>query len=209
MLSGHPDREHGSPRRLRWLIVVVGVIVLLTVGWPLVSLAVSDDQPVAAGQPLRIGPNGAHSAVFTPGRNWTVRTAETDPVQRWSLSDGPVNVTVFYVSLLSPSQAGRLWPGLQGSLRLGDRSARLGPPATVTGAAGSKGLTGTVTANDLAGQATVFADPAGHFAIEIVSAAPVYDQAAAQSATALVARSLRMPAAASAAPSLPLPGVPQ
>ena len=209
MLSGHPDREHGSPRRLRLLIVVVGVIVVLTVGWPLVSLAVSDDQPVAAGQPLRIGPNGAHSAVFTPGRNWTVRTAETDPVQRWSLSDGPVNVTVFYVSLISPSQAERLWAGLQSSLRLGDRSARLGLPATFTGVAGSKGLTGTVTANDLAGQATVFADPAARFAVEIVSAAPVQDQAAAQSATALVARSLQMPAAASAALSRQFTRVPR
>ena len=56
LASGHPDREHGSPRPLRWLIIVVTVIVALTVGWPLVSLAVSDNQPVAAGQPLTIGP---------------------------------------------------------------------------------------------------------------------------------------------------------
>ena len=54
--SGHPGREHGAPRPLRSLIIVLAVIVALTVGWPVVSRAVSDDQPVAAGQPLTIGP---------------------------------------------------------------------------------------------------------------------------------------------------------
>jgi hypothetical protein len=194
--SGHPDREHGSPRPLRWLIIVVTVIVVLTVGWPLVSLAVSDDQPVAAGQPLTIGPAGSHSATFTPGPDWAVHSAETNTVESWRLSHGPVDLTVAYVTLLSRSQAGRLWAGLQRTLLLGDASARLGRPATFTSADGGQGLTGTVTANDLAGQAAVFVGPDADFAIEIVSAAPVDDRAAAQAATALVARSLRFPAAA-------------
>jgi hypothetical protein len=194
--SGHPDREHGSPRPLRWLIIVVTVIVVLTVGWPLVSLAVSDDQPVAAGQPLTIGPGGSHSATFTPGPGWAVRSAETNTIERWSLRDGAVDVAVVYVTLVSRSAAARLWPGLQRTLLLGDASARLGRPAIVTSADGGTGLTGTVTANDWAGQAAVFPHPAANFAIEIVSAAPVHDVAAAQAATALVARSLRFPAAA-------------
>ena len=74
-------------------------------------------------------------------------------------------------------------------------SARLGPPATLTSADGGKGLTGTVTANGWAGQAAVFPRAADDFAIEIVGVAPVQDDAAAQAATALVARSLRFPAA--------------
>jgi hypothetical protein len=193
---GHPDREHGSPRTLRRLIVVIAVIVLLAVGWPVVSLAVSDDQPVAAGQPLTIGPDSAHSATFTPGRNWVVHSAETDTILRWSLSDGPVDVAVIYVMVISPSQVGRLWPGLQSGLLVGDPSARLGRPVGFTSPDGSKGLTGTVTANDRAGQAAVFPGPNGEFAIEIVSAAPVQDGAAARAAAALVARSLRFPAAA-------------
>ena len=196
MPSGHPDREHGSPRPLRWLLVVITVIVALTVGWPAVSRAVSDDQPVAAGQPLTIGPAGAHSATFTPGRNWVVHSAETDPILRWSLSDGPVDVTVIYVLLISASQVGRLWPGLASTLLLGDGAARLGPPATLTSADGGKGLTGTVTTNGWAGQAAVFPRPAADFAIEVVSVAPVQDGAAARAAAALVARSLRFPAAA-------------
>jgi hypothetical protein len=194
--SGHPDREHGSPRPLRWLIIVVTVIVVLTVGWPLVSLAVSDDQPVAAGRPLTIGPDGSRSATFTPGPDWAVHSAETNTIERWSLSRGPVDLTVAYVTLVSRSQVGRLWPGLQRTLLLGDASARLGRPATFTSGAGGKGLTGTVTANNWAGQAAVFPGPGGDFAIEIVSVAPVRDVAAARAATALVARSLRFTAAA-------------
>jgi hypothetical protein len=194
--SGHPDREHRSPRQLRSLIIVVTVIVVLTVGWPLVSLAVSDDQPVAAGQPLTIGPGGSHSATFTPGPDWGVHSAETNTIERWSLSDGPVDVAVAYVTLISPSQVGRLWPGLGRTLLLGDASARLGRPATFTSADGGRGLTGTVTANDWAGQAAVFVGPGAGFAIQIVSVAPVQNVAAAQAATALVARSLRFPAAA-------------
>ena len=196
MLSGHPDREHGSPRTLRWLIIVVAVIVVVTVGWPVVSLAVSDDHPVAAGQPLTIGPDSALSATFTPGRDWVVRSAETDPILHWSLADGAVDVSVVYVMVISPSQVGRLWPGLQSVLQVGDGSARLGRPAAVSTADGSQGLTGTVTANDEAGQAAVFPGPGADFAIEIVSVAPVQDVASARAATALVARSLRFPAAA-------------
>jgi hypothetical protein len=193
--SGHPDREHGSPRTLRRLIVVVAVIVLLAAGWPLVSLAVSDDQPVAAGQPLTIGPDSAQSATFTPGRSWVVRSAETDSILRWSLSDGPVDVSVIFVTLVSPSQVGRLWPGLQRILQVDDASARLGEPASLTSAAG-RGLIGTLAANGWAGQAAVFAGPAADFAIEIISVAPVQDRAAARAAAALVTGSLRFPAAA-------------
>ena len=199
MASGHPDspdREHGSPRPLRWLIVVVTVIVALTVGWPLVSRAVSDNQPALAGQPLTIGPGGSHSATFTPGPDWTLHSAETNTIERWSLSHGPVDLAVVYVTLVSPSQVDRLWPGLERTLLLGDASARLGRPATFTSADGEQGLTGTVTANDWSGQAAVFPAPAADFAIEIVGVAPVQDAAAARAATVLVARSLRFPAAA-------------
>jgi hypothetical protein len=171
-------------------------MLALTVGWPAISRAVSDNQPVAAGQPLTIGPSGAHAATFTPGRSWVVHSAETDPILRWSLSDGPVDVTVIYVLVISPSQDARLWTGLASTLLLGDGSARLGPAATLTTAGGANGLTGTVTAHGYAGQAAVFARPADDFAIEIVGVGPVRDGAAARADTALVARSLRFTAAA-------------
>lgn len=169
-------------------------MAVLTAGWPLVSLAVSDDQPAAAGQPLPVGPDRNHSAQFTPGRGWVIRSAETDPNQAWILRRGPVDLSVTYVTLASPSQAGDLWPALQNILRLANPSPRLGKPAPLISPQG-KGLTGTVTENGRAGQAAVFPAPTEDFAIEIVSVAPVKNSPAARVAAAQVVRSLRFPAA--------------
>jgi hypothetical protein len=195
VLRGRPDGEHGSPRPLRALIVVVTVMAALTVGWPLVSRAVSDSQPVTAGQPLIIG-SGTRSATFTPGPDWVVHNAHSNLMQYWSLSDGPVDVSVVFVLLLNRSQVSRLWPGLQKTLQLSDGSARLGSTTTITSATGVRGLAGPLTARDWAGQAAVFPSPTENFAIELVSVAPPPDRAAAVAAAALVTRSLRFPAAA-------------
>jgi hypothetical protein len=170
-------------------------MAVLTAGWPLVSLAVSDDQPVAAGQPLPVGPDGNQSAQFTPGRGWVIRSAQTDPKQAWILRRGPVDLSLTYVTLASPSQAGDLWPALQSILRLDSPSARLGKSAPLFSPQGRKGLTGTVTENGRAGQAAVFPGPTEDFAIEIVSVAPVKNSPAARAAAAQVVRSLRIPAA--------------
>jgi hypothetical protein len=181
-------------RRVVWLLVVVGVMAALTAGWPLVSRAVSGDQPAAVGQLLTIGPGGSNSAQFDPGPGWVIDSAVSDPLQGWRLERGRVDVTVLYVNLLSPSQAGRLWPGLGNVLRLGESSARLGRPVALTGS--PAGLTGPVTANGRAGQAAVLPDAAADFAVEVVSLAPAVDSAAARATTALAVRSLRFPAGA-------------
>jgi FtsP/CotA-like multicopper oxidase with cupredoxin domain len=183
-------------RRVGWLIAVVGVMAVLTAGWPLVSRAVSANQPSAAGQVLTIGPGGSDSAQFDPGPGWVINSAISDPLQAWRLARGPVNVTVLYVTLLNPSQAGRLWSGLGNILRLGDPSARLGRPVALAGAPAGAGQTGPVTENGHAGQVAVLPDAAADFAVEVVSAAPAGDSAAARATTALVVRSLRFPARA-------------
>jgi hypothetical protein len=185
----HPDREHGSPRPLRALIVVVAVMATLTFGWPLVSLAVSDNRPVTPGQTLFIG-SGTRSAAFTPGPDWVAHNAHTSLLEYWSLSDGPVDVSVIYVLLLNRNQVGRLWPGLNRILRLNDGSAQLGTPASVSIGDGVRGLSGPVTANDWAGQAAVFPSPNDDFAIELVSVAPPADRAAAVADEAQVSQSL-------------------
>jgi hypothetical protein len=183
-------------RRVGWLLAVVGVMAVLAGGWPLVSWAVSGDQPSAAGQVLTIGPGGSDSAQFNPGPGWVIDRAVSDPLQGWRLERGRVDVTVLYVMLLSSSQAGRLWPGLGNILRLGDPSARLGRPVALAGSPAGAGLTGPVTENGRAGQAAVLPDAAADFAVEVVSAAPAGDSAAARATTALVVRSLRFPAGA-------------
>jgi hypothetical protein len=185
-------------RRVGWLAAVVGLIAALAVGWSVVSAAVSGSQPAVAGQVLTIG-TGVGSAQFTPGPGWVIRTAHSDPAQGWSLARGPVRVSVLYVLLLSPSQAGRLWTGLGRTLRLGGSSARLGPPAALTSASGlarRAGLTGPLSADGLSGQAVIIPDVPERFAVEIVSVAPAGDAAAAQATAAQVAGLLRFPAAA-------------
>lgn len=170
-------------------------MALLAAGWPLVNLAVSDDQPAAAGSPLTVGLDSTRSAQFTPGQGWVIRSAETDPKQDWTLRRGPVDMSVTNVPLTSSSQAGQLWPGLANILRLNDPSAQLGKPAVLTSPQGGKGLTGTVTENGQAGQAAVFPGPTEKFAIEIVSMAPENDRQTARAAESQVVRSLRFPAA--------------
>jgi hypothetical protein len=188
----------GGARRVGWLVAVTGLIVALAAGWPLVSSAVSGNQPAAAGQVLTIG-TGADTAQFTPGPGWVIRTARSDPAQGWNLERGPVHVSVLYVLLLSPSQAGRLWTGLGDTLRLGGPSARLGLPvalASASGLARRPGLTGPLSDNGLIGQAVIIPDAAERFAVEIVSVAPAGDAAAARATAVRVAGLMRFPAAA-------------
>jgi hypothetical protein len=183
-------------RRVVWLIAVAGLVAVLTAGWPLVSSAVSGNQPAAAGQVLTIGSGDSGSAKFDLGPGWVIDSAVSDPLEGWRLKRGQVDVAVLWVMLLNPSQASRLWPGLENILRLGDSSARLGRPAAVAGSPAGAGLTGPVTENSQAGEAAVLPDAAADFAVEVVSLAPAGDSAAARATTALVVRSLRFPAAA-------------
>lgn len=183
-------------RRVGWLVAVVGVMAALTGGWPLVSAAVSGGQPSGPGTALTIGPGGTESAQFDPGAGWLIRTANSDPEQGWSLDRGPVHVSVTYVSLLSPSQAGRLWPGLRSILRLSGSSVRLGQPVPVTSAPGLSGradLTGPVAGPGLSGQAVIVPVPDRRFAIEVISVAPPGDAADARAAAGQITRELRFP----------------
>jgi hypothetical protein len=194
--SKHAGGAPWRSRRLRWLITIVGLMVLLAAGWPLVSRAVSDNQPASAGVPLTIGLDSSHSAQFTLGRGWIIRSAATDPKQQWVLRRGPVDMSVTYVTLVKPSQASQLWPGLRRILRLGSSSAQLGKPARLISPQGGDGLTGPVTVDDRAGQAVVFPAVGADFAIEIVSVAPADSSQAARTAATQVVRSLRFPAGA-------------
>jgi hypothetical protein len=179
-----------------WLIAVVGMMVALTGGWLLVSRAVSGTQPSMAGTVLTIGPGGTDSAQFAPGAGWAIRTAHSDPEQGWSLDRGLVRVSVTYVSLLSPAQAGRLWPGLRSILRLSGSSVRLGQPVPVTSAPGLAGradLTGPVAGPGLSGQAVIVPVPDRRFAIEVISVAPPGDAADARATAGQITRELRFP----------------
>jgi len=190
----HPAAGLRPSWRIRALITVIAVVVALTAGWPLLNLTVSDNQPLAAGERLSIGPDTRHYAQFMVGADWSVRSSESDPKQVYSLRRDGVNMTVAYVTLISRVQAAHLWAGLLNILRVSNAAARLGKPATVTDAQGSKGLTGAVTEDGFSGTATIFPDLAAGFAIEMIILAPPSAAAAGRTDAQQVVRSIRFPA---------------
>ncbi len=181
-----------SSSRIRALLTVIAVMVALTAGWPLLNLAVSDHQPLPAGARLSVGPNRAHSARFMVGAGWSMISSQSNPRHGYSLRRGPVAVSVKYVTLSSKSQAGSLWTGLQSILRAANASARLTKPALVTDAQGGMRLTGFITENGRWGTATVFSNPAGGFAIEMVVLAPRRAISASRAEARQLVRSMRL-----------------
>lgn len=172
---------------------MIAVVVALTAGWPLLNLTVSDNQPLAAGERLSVGPDSRHYARFMVGAGWSVRSSESDPKQVYSLRHDGVTMTVAYVTLIGRPRAAHLWAGLLDILRVGYAAAQLGKPATVTDAQGGKGITGTVTEDGRSGTATIFPERGAGFAIEMIFLAPRSATAASRADAQQVVRSIRFP----------------
>lgn len=185
-----------SPRaRLRWLLIVVAVMVLLTAGWPLLNAVVPDKQQLAAGTSLRVGPSGPNSASVRIGPGWTLQPAESDPRQGYLLRRGGVTVSIGYVSLAGVGHAAGIWSGLRRVLRVTNPGLRLGKPSAVTNGNGRLGLSATATGAHAAGNVTDFAGPSGTYAIQIVVLAPRDAKPLPAATSQLLIRSLRFPAA--------------
>lgn len=183
-----------TPRaRVRWLLIVVAVMVLLTAGWPLVNALVADKQKLAAGAVLRVGPSGPASASVTVGPGWTLRPAESDPRQGYQLRRGAVTVSIGYVSLAGTYHAAGIWGGLRRVLRLSNPGVRLGKPAAVISGQDRPGLSAVAAGPRSDGVVTAFVGPSGTYAIDIVVLAPRYAKPAASTASLLLIRSLRFP----------------
>jgi hypothetical protein len=162
----------GGRRRLRRLAIVIGVMALLTAGWPLLNKTVADNRPLAAGHSLTIGPGGALIARIRVGRGFRLLPAQSNPHQQYSMRVGPAQLTVASVSLPMPVSATRLWAGLRQVLSLSHPGTTLGRQTTMTSAQGLPGVTGSVTSKSKAGMAAVFVAPTGKFAVDIVMLAP-------------------------------------
>jgi hypothetical protein len=184
-----------SPRaRLRWLLIVVGMMVLLTAGWPLLNAVVADKQKLAAGASLRVGPSGPNSASLSVGPGWIMRPAESDPRQGYLLRRGAVTVSIGYVSLVGADHAAGMWSGLQRLLQLSNPGVRLGTPEAVTSGQGRPGLSASATGPRTSGHVTGFVGPSGTYAVEIVVLAPGHANPLAAAASLLLIHSLRFPA---------------
>ncbi len=201
---GQPPGSHSPRARLRWLVIVVAVMAVLTAGWPTLDTLVADKQRLAAGASLRVGPGGPDSASIKVGPGWIERPAETDPRQDYMLRSGAIAISIGYVSLagpVSPASTGHaagVWPGLVRILRVSHPGVRLGQPATVTSGQGRAGLSATATSRRTAGAASVFVGPSGTFAIEMLVLAPLSSRPAAAAASLLLIHSLRFPVVAHA-----------
>jgi len=201
MVADQPRQPPGSasPRaRLRWLLIVVGVMALLTAGWPLLNAAVADKQKLTAHASLRVGPGGPDSASVRVGQGWFVRPAESDPSQAYLLRRGAVTISIGYVSLAGRYQAAELWDGLRRDFRVTNPGVSLGQPAAVTSGQGRKGLGATAAGARSAGAVSVFAGPSGTYAIQIVALGPRSARLAAEADSSQLIRSLRFPTARTA-----------
>jgi hypothetical protein len=180
-----------SPRvRIRWLLTVVAVMALLTAGWPLLNMTVSNSRPLRAGHSLMIGPGGAFVARLTVGRGFRLLPAQSNPRQQYSMRVGAAQLNVSSVSLPGPTSARRLWAGLRQVLSLSHPGTTLGRLTTMTSAHGQPAVTGSITSKSKAGLAAVFVAPTGKFAVDIVMLAPRADLSRMRGAGLLLLRSV-------------------
>ncbi len=165
---------------------------MLTVGWPLVSLAFSGAQPLRSGDVLVIGPDAAHRAQFTVGSGWVLQRPDSNPKLNYVLRHGAVRLSVVFVFLASRDEAGGLWTGLGRLLHAANPAAHLSGPTQVTSSRGARGLTGVLRQDGKIGQATIYPSPGKTFAIEMISLGPP-GAGRAQAAARQVIRSLSIP----------------
>jgi hypothetical protein len=170
--SGSAAAAPGGSLRLRWLLIVVAIMAVLTAGWPLINIAVSDNSRIAANSKLSVGPSRKNSAQVTVGPGWLMQSAQSDPREAYSLRRGGVTLSIIYVDLLSRSDVDGLWQGMAQLLRISYPGTSLSRPVRVTSVHGYPGATGLITSRTTRGTAAVFADQQRQFAVEIVITAP-------------------------------------
>jgi hypothetical protein len=175
---------------------VLAVVAVLTAGWPLVSMAVADHRPLAAGTTVTVGPSAAESGRVTVGPGWSVQSADSNPQQVYSFARGGLRLSVRYVSLAGIGKHARLLPGMRQLLRIGDPGVTAGRPRALTTADGSRGLMAMLSGPDRTGRAAVVVSPTRAFAIEMVLLGPPSTARAINAAGIPVIESLRLPAAA-------------
>jgi hypothetical protein len=189
--------EGAAPRsgrtRLLVLVIVVAVMVLLTAGWPLLNLAVSDNRAVAANTRLTVGISHRSSGTVTVGPGWTMQSAQSDPQDSYSLHRGSAEMSLDYVNLISMAQIRHLWDGLRQIEQVYHPGSRLSKPAPITSAGGYRGLAGSLVYKGMAGTAAIFASPSGKFAIEMTVLSPRGTAVAIAAPAIRTIRSLRFP----------------
>jgi len=193
--------DNAAPRsgrtRLFVLAVVLAVMTLLTAGWPLLNMAVSDNRGVAADSKLTVGTSSRSSGTVTMGPGWSMESAQSDPEDSYSLQRGSVQMSLDYINLINMAQTTDLWSGLRRLVSLEHRGFTLSEPAPITSVDGYEGLLGLLADKSMAGTAAIFPSPSRRYAIEIIVLSPRQEAASVVPAVIRTIRSLQFPQAAS------------
>jgi hypothetical protein len=192
--SGTAAATPAGSARIRWLVLVIALMAVLTAGWPLINLAVSNNRRVATNSRLTVGPSHKDSAQVTVGPGWLMQSAQSNPKMAYSLRRGRVIVSIAYVALLSRNDVDDLWRGMRQILQITHPGAGLSTPGRITSAHGLPGDAGLVTGRTMRGTAAVFANRPGQYAVEIVVIAPRATRLANLVAAQRIVRSVLFPA---------------
>jgi hypothetical protein len=192
--SSRTAADRADLLRLRGLAAILVIMIALTAGWSLLSLAISNRRQLAAFTTLSVGPGRGDLANFTVGPKWSVVPSETDPRLNYLLRRGDVDLTVSYITLVGRAQTAHLWEGMHQIIQITHPGMRLGPATTFTTLQGRSGISGSVTGAGNVGTATVVRDPGGTFAVEMLVTGPRHESRLNLLAADRVLRSLRMPA---------------
>jgi hypothetical protein len=157
--------------RMRWLVVVVAIMAILTAGWPLLNLLVSNNRMITANTRLVVGSNQKNASV-TVGPGWAMQSAESNPHLDYSLRRGTVDLAIAYVSLINQAHAAQLWDGLRQLVLINHPGASLSSPKPITSTHDTEGDAGLITDQNLIGTAAVYDDPSRGYAVEMIVVAP-------------------------------------
>ncbi len=180
--------------RLRWLVIVVAVMALLTAGWPLLNVAVANRHRLATGSRLSVGTSPSNSAMFTVGAGWSLLSEQSNPTQGYLLQHGRVELSITRVVLVGRNQVPGMWAGLREILSVRHPGVRLTKPVLITFAGGLRAITAGISGPRLIGTATIVPGPSREFAIEMVVLAPRGTGAAMRFVAFQVVSSLRFTA---------------
>ncbi|HTA09299.1 MAG TPA: hypothetical protein VK836_12340 [Streptosporangiaceae bacterium] len=175
--------------RLRWLVIVVAVMAVLTAGWPLIDMAVTNQHPLAAGSRLTVGTSPS-SGVVTVGPGWSLLSEQSSPMQGYLLQRGKLQLSIAHVGLLNREQLPQMWRGLMRIVSVSNPGIRFSKPAFVTTRHGLRAITSVVTGRGQIGTATIVRGPSGNFGIEMLALAPRGTSPALHAAAARVMVSL-------------------
>jgi hypothetical protein len=175
--------------RLRWLVIVVAVMAVLTAGWPLLNASVANRHPLAAGSRLTVGTSPS-SGVVTVGAGWSLLSDQSNPTQGYLLQRGNLQLSITHVGLLNRVQLPQIWRGLMQILSVSNPGIRFSRPAFITTRHGLHAITTVVTGRRQIGSATIVRGPSGTFGIEMLALAPRGTSGALHAAAARVMVSL-------------------